>query len=324
MLDSQHEVIASGIDVLVATPGRLVDHLKATPRFDLGHLRYLVLDEADGLLDQQFHGWLSAVLRACQSVSHAMPASWLTSSLPLVMPNLCLPTPPSPFPPQCSGYPFHSSLCSNALTTPSQPLQKLLFSATLTLDPEQLAFLKLHQPKLFSVAAVEGGEILGQSSLPSSLVEYAVPCTAELRPLALLHLLVSREHANSLCFTNSRETTHRLALLLKQFRKEVSVEELSSDTAPSQSCQVLKEFALGKIQVQDEQCFVSDSCITDTVPITHAMCRSWCAQIFWPEAWTSLLWTVLSITNPLNTFVHTNTEWVVQLGQVVKVLHILC
>ena len=262
LLDSQREAIASGIDVLVATPGRLVDHLKATPHLDLGHLRYLVLDEADGLLDQQFHGWLSAVLRASQSVSHAMAASWLTSSLPLMLPNLCLPTPASP---------FHSSLCSNALTIPSQPLQKLLFSATLTLDPEQLALLELHQPKLFSVAAVEGREILGQSSLPSSLVEYAVPCTAELRPLALLHLLVSREHANSLCFTNSRETTHRLALLLKQFRKEVSVEELSSDMGPSQRCQVLKEFALGKIQVQGEQCFVSDSCITKT--LFHHTCH---------------------------------------------------
>ena len=249
LLDSHGEPVASGIDVLVATPGRLVDHLKATAHFELRHLRYLVLDEADGLLDQQFHNWLAAVLHATRSLCHEQSAhSWLTSSLPLVLPSLCLPTPPSPLPQRYLCYPLRSSLCSNALTTPSQPLQKLLFSATLTLDPEQLSLLELHQPKLFSVAPV-GGEVLGQSILPSSLVEYAVLCTAELRPLALLHLLVSRGHSHSLCFTNSRDTTHRLALLLKQFCKEVSVEELSSDIGPSQRCRVVKEFISGKIQV---------------------------------------------------------------------------
>lgn len=35
----------SRVDILVATPGRLMDHMERTPGFTLQHLRYLVLDE---------------------------------------------------------------------------------------------------------------------------------------------------------------------------------------------------------------------------------------------------------------------------------------
>ena len=34
-------------DVLIATPGRLIDHLKNSPSFDLDSIEILVLDEAD-------------------------------------------------------------------------------------------------------------------------------------------------------------------------------------------------------------------------------------------------------------------------------------
>lgn len=39
----------SRVDILVATPGRLMDHMERTPGFTLQHLRYLVLDEVGGL-----------------------------------------------------------------------------------------------------------------------------------------------------------------------------------------------------------------------------------------------------------------------------------
>ena len=38
-------------DILVATPGRLVDHVRVTPHFSLADVRYLVLDESDRLLN---------------------------------------------------------------------------------------------------------------------------------------------------------------------------------------------------------------------------------------------------------------------------------
>ncbi|KJE94026.1 DEAD-box ATP-dependent RNA helicase 1 [Capsaspora owczarzaki ATCC 30864] len=48
-------------DVVVATPGRLVDHLNCNPAL-LDHLEYLVLDEADRLLSQSYSDWLPRVL----------------------------------------------------------------------------------------------------------------------------------------------------------------------------------------------------------------------------------------------------------------------
>ena len=40
--------------VVIATPGRLADHLKSTDTFSLKHIQFLVLDEADRLLDPSF------------------------------------------------------------------------------------------------------------------------------------------------------------------------------------------------------------------------------------------------------------------------------
>lgn len=50
---------------------------------------------------------------------------------------------------------------SLSLSPPQMPLQKLLFSATLTQNPEKLQQLGLHQPRLFS-------SIHGQSSASSA------------------------------------------------------------------------------------------------------------------------------------------------------------
>ncbi|KAJ5580002.1 uncharacterized protein N7459_005987 [Penicillium hispanicum] len=49
--------------VVVATPGRLLDHLENTKGFSLQHLKYLVLDEADRLLDLDFGPILDKLLR---------------------------------------------------------------------------------------------------------------------------------------------------------------------------------------------------------------------------------------------------------------------
>jgi len=43
----QEHAFRSGVDVIVATPGRLLDHLRR-PYARLGALEVLVIDEADG------------------------------------------------------------------------------------------------------------------------------------------------------------------------------------------------------------------------------------------------------------------------------------
>ncbi|CAM9639462.1 unnamed protein product [Ectocarpus sp. 4 AP-2014] len=55
---------SSEVDIVVATPGRLLDHLAQTPGFTLQHLRYLIIDEADRLLNQSYQGWVGKVIKA--------------------------------------------------------------------------------------------------------------------------------------------------------------------------------------------------------------------------------------------------------------------
>jgi ATP-dependent RNA helicase DDX51/DBP6 len=57
---------SSKVDILIATPGRLIDHLNGSPNFSLQHLRFLVIDEADRLLNQSYQDWLTHILRATQ------------------------------------------------------------------------------------------------------------------------------------------------------------------------------------------------------------------------------------------------------------------
>ncbi|KAI1825311.1 DEAD-domain-containing protein [Xylaria intraflava] len=49
--------------VIVATPGRLLDHLEKTKGFKLNSLKYLVIDEADRLLDMDFGPVLDKLLK---------------------------------------------------------------------------------------------------------------------------------------------------------------------------------------------------------------------------------------------------------------------
>ena len=58
----QEHAFRSGADVIVATPGRLLDHFRM-PYAKLEHLEYLVLDEADRMLDMGFLPEIKKVLR---------------------------------------------------------------------------------------------------------------------------------------------------------------------------------------------------------------------------------------------------------------------
>jgi len=58
----QEHAFRSGVDVLIATPGRLLDHLRHQYA-KLGRLEYLVLDEADRMLDMGFLPEIRKILR---------------------------------------------------------------------------------------------------------------------------------------------------------------------------------------------------------------------------------------------------------------------
>ena len=64
-LRAQERSVRNRPDILVATPGRLIDLLHNTPSFDLTSLEVLVLDEADRMLEEHFDLELKEILRLC-------------------------------------------------------------------------------------------------------------------------------------------------------------------------------------------------------------------------------------------------------------------
>ena len=60
-IEQQLKVLKRGVDVVVATPGRALDHIRRGT-LDLGRVQVLVLDEADEMLDMGFAEDLEAIL----------------------------------------------------------------------------------------------------------------------------------------------------------------------------------------------------------------------------------------------------------------------
>ncbi|KAH8917975.1 DEAD-domain-containing protein, partial [Atractiella rhizophila] len=56
-------MLAKKPHIIIATPGRLIDHLEHTKGFSLNQLKYLVLDEADRLLELDFGAELDKILK---------------------------------------------------------------------------------------------------------------------------------------------------------------------------------------------------------------------------------------------------------------------
>jgi len=62
---AQAILLAKRPHVVVGTPGRLVDHLENTKGFSVRALKYVVLDEADKLLNMDFEKEIDLILQAC-------------------------------------------------------------------------------------------------------------------------------------------------------------------------------------------------------------------------------------------------------------------
>ncbi|NXY50394.1 DDX51 helicase, partial [Ceuthmochares aereus] len=220
-------------DIVVATPGRLTDHISQTPGFSLTQLRFLIVDEADRMIDDMHQDCLNQIVTA------AFRADDSGSN------TLFQRTKPGPITAASSCY-------------PRIPLQKLLFSATLTQDPEKLQQLDLFQPRLFTSVYSEKKTLGGGAetehdtnkkyTLPEGLSQCYVPCDLNSKPLLLLHFMLTMKFTRVLCFTNSREASHRLFLLVQAFGG-VTVAEFSSRLAPKERQRTMKEFEQGKIQL---------------------------------------------------------------------------
>lgn len=60
---SEATKLANGINIVVATPGRLLDHLQNTKQFLFKNLQCLIIDEADRILDIGFEEEIKQIVR---------------------------------------------------------------------------------------------------------------------------------------------------------------------------------------------------------------------------------------------------------------------
>ncbi|KAI3319126.1 P-loop containing nucleoside triphosphate hydrolase protein [Xylariaceae sp. AK1471] len=150
----------SKVDILICTPGRLVEHIKFTPGFSLDFVRWLIVDEADKLLGQNFQQWLDVVIPRLHTHNQMGARNHKQSNL--------------------SG------------------VRKVILSATMTRDLDQLEGLKLRRPKL---VVLEGSKLQDEVRDNNSQTEHVLPGLLEetalkvgdpnLKPLFLVDLLRS-------------------------------------------------------------------------------------------------------------------------------------
>ncbi|KAI9222771.1 P-loop containing nucleoside triphosphate hydrolase protein [Blastocladiella britannica] len=208
------------IDILIATPGRLHDLLTARGEsgFSLQHLQFFVVDEADRILNAGESEWIDLALASMQS--------------PLVLASSS-PLPPSPLSPSSSSSVATVSPIAMPSTLVRSPLGgvarrrprshpiKLLFSATLTRNPEKLARMRLHDPWMLAAASAEDAAAAasaagatGAGPAAVSETKYVFPATlhesaatmmaAALKPVMVLELVAAMEAATRLRVTRQQ------------------------------------------------------------------------------------------------------------------------
>ncbi|KAM9206863.1 ATP-dependent DNA helicase DDX31 isoform 2-T2 [Dugong dugon] len=82
---SEKARLRKGINVLISTPGRLVDHIKSTKNIHFSRIRWLILDEADRILDLGFEKDITVILNAvnaeCQKRQNVLLSATLTEGV---------------------------------------------------------------------------------------------------------------------------------------------------------------------------------------------------------------------------------------------------
>lgn len=268
--DEDNEEFVSLIDILVSTPGVLVDLIHNHRGFSLKDLEILVIDEADRLMTSYKHDWLNTIERSIFSNLHDCPCDLDTLDSGSAPSN------------KKTRVCFSSiSGCAIRHSYQSKPLHKLLFSATLSSDPQLLMQMNLFQPRLFlaSKPTILGSrirqslgsntstpcsspgpsntpisrvnlrnELLTSSTIPGQLEEKMFITEAKEKLFVLWYLFHELKYRKVICFTNQLQTSYRLCKFLNEI-SGIRAVEFSSNLKPETRQKYLNEFVGGLVEV---------------------------------------------------------------------------
>ncbi|ODV88124.1 hypothetical protein CANARDRAFT_26279 [[Candida] arabinofermentans NRRL YB-2248] len=85
---SEKARLRKGVNILVATPGRLADHIDNTENLDLSNVRYVVLDEGDRLMELGFEETITKILKEISSTSKVQTTANMYPTLPKTRLNI--------------------------------------------------------------------------------------------------------------------------------------------------------------------------------------------------------------------------------------------
>ncbi|XP_059484839.1 probable ATP-dependent RNA helicase pitchoune [Neocloeon triangulifer] len=87
---AEAQKLAKGVNIIVATPGRLLDHLQGTPEFLYKNLQCLIIDEADRILDIGFEEELKQIINLLPKRRQTMLFSATTTAKTQALTKLAL------------------------------------------------------------------------------------------------------------------------------------------------------------------------------------------------------------------------------------------
>ncbi len=161
---SEKARLRKGVNILIATPGRLTDHLDHTEVLDVSTVRWLVLDEGDRLMELGFEDDIRAIVGAVRKQDLKKESS--------------------------DGLVFGDDILPSRRVT-------VLCSATMKMNVQKLGEISLQDAvHITATSATDGKETAGASeeavfSAPSQLKQSYVIVPAKLRLVTLISLLKS-------------------------------------------------------------------------------------------------------------------------------------
>lgn len=254
----------SNVDILICTPGRLVEHIESTTGFLLRSIKWLIIDEADQLLNQNFQGWATTLMDAL----HGETPEDMMNAQERIRKQIQDSHQDLIFPP------------------PPRQLRKVILSATMEKDLTKLGMLRLKRPKLVSVLeepaqlqpSTADGDVF---ELPSTLDEFAVAVgDPQKKPLYILYLLlhhvfsikgdeeeeeeqepndtptpakpsIAQHNSRVLVFTKSNESASRLSHLLSTLEPSLRpyLRTMTPSATAKESKKLLRAFSSGSIKI---------------------------------------------------------------------------